>query len=116
MTNPYRGEDAMTAMTEDQAKGERFRREADEWIEKNPESLVYMTEQALLSASIGRRFGMKALVEHVRWHLSTTRTDKEYKLNSNWPAAFARRLIEEHPEIAPYISTRHSVLDSQEVA
>ena len=109
---PYMGEDAAIAMTEDQAKGERFRREADEWIEKNPEAWEYMTEQALLSASIGRRFGMKALVEHVRWHLATTRTDKDYKLNSNWPAAFARRLVKEHPEVEPFMAMRHSVLDS----
>lgn len=112
MTEPYKGTDPAEMLTADQVKGERFRREADEWISANGEAWQYMTEQALLSASIGRRFGAKALVEHVRWHLATTRTDKEYKLNSNWSAAFARRLVKEHPEVEPFIAMRHSVLDS----
>jgi hypothetical protein len=69
-----------------------------------------MTEQALLSADRGRRFGMKALVEHVRWHMQVNGTT-DFAINNNHTSAFARRLIKEHPRVEPFIVTRRSVLD-----
>ena len=93
-----------------QAKGDRFKEEADRWIGANPDAWRYMTDQALLSANAGRRFGIGALCEHVRWHMFA-QGDKNFKLNNNYRAAFARRLIREHPEVEPYIKTRGSVCD-----
>lgn len=93
-----------------QAKGDRFKEEADKWIEKNPGAWEYLTNSAVISANAGRRFGIGALCEHVRWHMFA-QGDRNFKLNNNHRAAFARRLIREHPEVEPYISTRGSVLD-----
>lgn len=94
-----------------QAKGDRFKEEADRWIEANPDAWSYMTKQALISAGNGRRFGIKALCEVVRWQMRNVKGDTGFKLNNNHSAAFARRLIREHPEVEPYISTRGSVCD-----
>ena len=93
-------------------KGELFRSKADEWADANPEGWAYMVEQALISADMGRRFGMKSLVEHVRWHMTTTRTDADFKLNNSYTSALARKLIEEHPRVEPFIETRRSVMDA----
>lgn len=94
-----------------QAKGDRYRSEADAWIADNPEAWEYMTDQAVLSASNGRRFGIGALCEVVRWKMRNVEGRTGFKLNNNHRAAFARRLIREHPEVEPYITTRGSVLD-----
>lgn len=94
-----------------QAKGDRFREEADRWIEANPDAWSYMTRQALVSAGNGRRFGIKALCEVVRWQMRNVQGDTGFKLNNNHSAAFARRLVKEHPEVEPYLSMRGSVLD-----
>ena len=92
------------------SKGERFRAEADEWINANPKAWEYMKMQAEASALAGRRFSIGSLCEHVRWHMFT-RGVTGFKLNNNHRAAFARRLIQEVPECKPYISVRHSVMD-----
>ena len=95
----------------DQAKGDRYREEADAWIADNPEAWDYMTDQALVSARNGRRFGIGALCEVVRWKMRNVEGRTGFKLNNSHRAAFARRLVKEHPEIAPYISMRSSVID-----
>lgn len=107
----YDGTDPETAAAVDSAKGERYMAEAREWIDANPEGWAYIVDQALLSASMHRRFGMKALCEHVRWHMSVNVGDADFKLNNNYTAAFTRILCDEHPEVAPYVKTRHSVMD-----
>lgn len=107
----YDGTDPEAMCAEDCAKGERYMDEAREWIDANPNGWGYIVEQALLSASLHRRFGMKALCEHVRWHMSVNVGDAEFKLNNNYTAAFTRLLVSEHPEVKPYVKTRHSVID-----
>jgi len=94
------------------AKGERFREEADAWIEANPRAWEYMKAQAEASSIAGRRFGIGSLCEHVRWHMFAKGVTG-FKLNNNHRARFARRLIEEVPECEPYITTRASVLDTE---
>lgn len=98
-------------MTSDRA--DVFREQADAWIDENPEAWRFMTIQALKSAENRRRFGIGALCEVVRWEMRNVRGD-EFKLNNSYRAAFARRLVREHPEIAPYITMRKSVLDRLE--
>lgn len=111
MSASVSGEQLEMELLEAESKAERFRREADEWIEANAEAWSYITEQATRSASMGRTFGMKALCEHVRWHMEVNRASADFKINNNWTSAFTRRLVEEHPEVGPFVRTRHSVHD-----
>jgi len=97
-------------MAAEVAKGDRFRHEADEWIAANPDAWAFMKQQAMTSAVYGRRFGVKSLCEHVRWHM-LAEGNTAFKLNNNHSAAFARRLKEEVPACAPYLQTRSSVID-----
>ena len=91
-------------------KGERFKHDADKWIEANPEAWEFMKKSAQDSADSNRMFGVKSLCEHVRWHMYAEGHDG-FKLNNNYSAAFARRLIEEVPDCAQYLRTRSSVMD-----
>lgn len=106
----YEGESAEQLATFEAAKGERFQEEADAWVEANPKAWEYMVEAARLCAVYGRRFGIGALCEHVRWQMMADGTT-EFKLNNNHRAPFARRLIKEVPECEPYITTRTSAVD-----
>ena len=94
----------------DESKGDRFRAEADAWIDDNPEAWSYMLHMARLSAERHRRFGIGALCEHVRWEMLAKGVDS-FKLNNNYRSHFARRLIKEVPECEPYIATRSAVVD-----
>lgn len=106
--NPFITDDEAMAYS---AKGERFRDEADAWIKANPEAWDYMKRSAKASADMGRRFGVKSLCEHVRWHMAAEGVTA-FKLNNNHSAAFARRLIREVPECEPYVNTRSSAIDA----
>lgn len=107
----YDGTDAERIAREDCAKGERYMAEARTWIDANPRAWDYIVSQALRSASMHRRFGMKALCEHVRWHFSVVEGHSEFKLNNNYTAPFTRLLLSQHPEVGPYIATRTSAVD-----
>lgn len=108
---PISGEEAEIAAQEDIEKADRFRKEADEWIDANPDAWEFIVSEACKSASMGLMFSVKQLAEYVRWHFRVNRGRSEFKLNNNWTAAFARRLGEEHPELKQYMNLRHSVLD-----
>jgi hypothetical protein len=82
---------------------------AAEWIDTHPKAMALFESMALRRVAVKQRFGMKALVETVRWHHAIERDqDEEWKLNNNFTAYIARWLIARHPDIANYIETRHA--------
>lgn len=71
--------------------------------------------EARTLAREGLRFGMKALAEHVRWALRTQPGPRaDYKVNNNYIAPLARRLVAEVPEVAPYLTMRQTAGDPKE--
>lgn len=107
----YDGTDAEKLAVVDAAKGERFMEQARAWIDANPKAWAYIVEQACASAKMLRSFGMKALCEHVRWHMEVNEKQDGFKLNNNYTAAFTRILCEQHPEVTPYVKTRSAAVD-----
>ena len=82
------------------------------WRDQNPDAWAYVKSQARTAAERGHRFGMKALMEHVRWHYAVQRGDHDsYAINNNAVSALARLLVAECPDLRPYIELRRSTLD-----
>ena len=81
---------------------------AEQWIAAHPRAMALFESMALRRVAVKQHFGMKALVETVRWHhaIDTDQTE-EWKLNNNYTSTLARWLIAKHPEIATYIELRH---------
>ena len=79
------------------------------WIAGHPTAMAILERMALARAQARQRFGMKALVEAVRWHYAIERTDQDadFKLNNNYTSYLARWLIDRHPQIADYVELRH---------
>lgn len=84
---------------------------ADEWIEANQEAWDYMVSQAKMCADRRRRFSIASLCEHVRWRMYAQGVDN-FKVNNDYNAVFARRLIDVVPECADYITRRRSKVDA----
>lgn len=81
--------------------------DAQEWMARYPEAMAFIESMALEAAGRGRPFGMKALAEVVRWHFHYQRDEgEEWKLNNNHVAYIGRELIDRHPWIGPYVTTR----------
>lgn len=78
------------------------------WIAAHPRAMALFESMALRRASVRLPFGMKALVENVRWNHAIDQTEhkEEWKLNNNFTSYIARWLIERHPEVAAYIELR----------
>jgi hypothetical protein len=82
---------------------ERYR----EWAEKNPDVVALFLRFARERMAQGRRFGMKALWERVRWEepFSMERTDG-WRLNNNHVSYVARDLLALEPRLVHFITTR----------
>lgn len=79
---------------------------ASAWMAEHPDAMRLFERLALVAAGRGRRFGMKALAERVRWEFSIERGDEHYKINNNHISFVARELIRLHPHLARLIETR----------
>lgn len=90
-------------------KRDEYRKEADEWVRKNPDAWAYIREMAVEYTYQQRKFGMKDLCEEIRWR-RRAQGDGKFKLNNNYTSSLADRLKEEYPPCRPYIETRRSPL------
>lgn len=97
----------------DTSKGDRYKAKADEWVRRNPQAWAYIRNEAVERTERRKRFGIGELCEQVRWHMKAGGVD-DFKVNNNYRAALARRLIAEYPPCRDYIQTRDSCVDLAE--
>lgn len=85
-----------------------LRRAAEKWIDENPEGYALYVRFALQAASKGRRFGINALTERVRWEamMEWNPDERGFKINNNHAPYIARKLIEDYPQLEPLIECR----------
>lgn len=75
--------------------------------EENPHVAAVLREKALAVKALGMRtFGVKALVEAVRWDPRLRTSGQPFKLNNNHTAAYARLLMETTPELRGFFRLR----------
>lgn len=80
---------------------------ARQWIERNPTAWRYMVAFALDRHRRGLHFGMKALVERVRWELAGVDSGTSpYKIDNRIVSGLARELVSAHPELKDSIAMR----------
>lgn len=84
---------------------------ANEWIGLNPDLWERLEAHCLNEAAHERRISVQWLIEDVRAHDYVNRIGDPCKVNNSFAPIFARRLIKEHPELAPFIETRRSIYD-----
>ena len=79
----------------------------EEFHERNPHIYHRLVEYALMVKRAGRKIGMKALFERLRWdYMIQTRFKGDYKLNNNYTSRYARLLMEQEPELDGFFETR----------
>lgn len=86
-------------------------REGKDWIRRNPDIWERFTTYALNEAAHQRRVSIKWLLEDARKFDRVDSAGDPVKVNNSFAPFFARRLIDEHPEIRPYVEIRKSILD-----
>jgi hypothetical protein len=86
----------------------------DRWIEENPGVFQLFEQFAVRLAARGRRFGIGALTERVRWEWSIEYNRDDFKINNNFRAYIIRRIIESHPEVGDFVELRRTRCWSEE--
>ena len=91
--------------------GKRTLYRAVAWRYNNPQAWALIVSHALDLASKKQPIAAQALIESVRKKALVDKFGDETKTDNSFASVFARWLIIEHPETAPYIERRRSVFD-----
>lgn len=83
-----------------------YYQQTEDWINNNPQAYQLFKQFAEQMRQKQRRFGIGQLTERVRWEMSFTYDKKDFKVNNNYRAYIARRLIKEDPRLTSYIEMR----------
>ena len=79
----------------------------EEYHRARPEIMVHLLR--LVAEVRGRGFkhyGMKSFWERMRWHFQIEQGDAEFKLNNSYTSRYARKLVEENPELEGFFEMR----------
>jgi hypothetical protein len=85
----------------------------EQFHEMNPrvyETLLHLSREWLRRMG-GRKCGIGALFERMRWEIQLATSDPEFKVNNNFRAFYARLLMANHPELVGMFELRHSEAD-----
>lgn len=75
---------------------------------ENPHVYAHFVNFARKARNAGfKSYSSKAIIERIRWHLNveTVRHD-EFKINNNYTAYYARKMMQEFPEYKFFFVTR----------
>lgn len=79
----------------------------DAWLAANPwvlPALEVLADQRLAAGVT--RFGVKALVERLRWDWEADHVSGRWRINNSYTSRLARRLVERRPEFGACIELR----------
>jgi|3_EtaG_2_1085321.scaffolds.fasta_scaffold190988_2 hypothetical protein len=76
--------------------------------EKNPEVYLEILDTTRTLKRAGHNFyGMKSIIEVVRWHRNIkTRGGEEFKINNNYAPFYARMIMAREPELSDFFNIR----------
>jgi hypothetical protein len=79
----------------------------------NPEVYKTLADLAFQWKEIGgKRIGINALFERLRWEIAISTNEDDFKLNNNHRAFYARMLMENEPELAGLFALRKQKIQS----
>ena len=84
-----------------------YRLQAERWMDENPLAYSLFVKFAKLMAGKRMRFGAQLIAERVRWE-SMFKYSGEYKINNNYVAYIARRLVADYPELKQWMTFRET--------
>ena len=81
-----------------------------EWLRfhaDNPEVYEHLHRMAIDLLELGRKkWGIKSLIEVVRWQIAMNTTDPVFKINNNHAPYYARYLMDMEPRLRAFFNIR----------
>lgn len=84
-----------------------WREEAEKWMDENPAIYDLFRKFAQQAMQRGCRFGIALLTERIRWEVAVE-WGGAYKINNNYRAYIARRLVRDLVGLGRYMSFRNT--------
>ena len=98
------------------ARGKGLEAQFEEFHIENPHVYRELRKLALDMKTRGvEQYGIKSLIEVLRWHRVMTTSDPKYKINNNWAPFYARLLMEQEPALRGFFETRVQTWQEHEV-
>lgn len=100
---PFREPRAIEPNFGNNREGKNLRMETAKWIKAHPTTaeLFFLFSKQL--AGRGKRFGMKAIAERVRWEVTLEGNHEDYKISNDLVAYIARWIIARDKTIEPFL-------------
>lgn len=95
-------------------RGAEIEAECAGWMRENPDALRYIERRALEEAAAERLFSVRLLLEEARKRDFTDREGRGTRINNVIAPALARRIVDAHPEVRPFMRLRRSMVDDCE--
>lgn len=74
---------------------------------QNPHVFQLFLKYSMMAKDRGfEKFSAKAVFERLRWHLNFETSGDVFKLNNDFTALYARKLIDENPEFLGFFELR----------
>ena len=81
-----------------------------EWLRfhaENPQVYTWLKQSAMqLKANGHKKWGMKSLIEVLRWQQAMQTTDPSFKINNNHAPYYARYLMDMNPSLRGFFNIR----------
>lgn len=75
---------------------------------ENPEIWPQFKKFAFEMLNSGRkRYSAKSIMERIRWDFEIKNSDRDFKVDNNFTAIYARVLVHRFPEFADFFEFRH---------
>ena len=90
-----------------------LRQQTDDWVAANPDVYARFVELALEKVGRGEQFSIAAITEVVRWDASVRfAKSKDFAISNSIRRYIALRMVDDHPEIGPFITTKAGEVDT----
>lgn len=97
----------------DETPPRALREHFESFHRENPHVYGRLVEMAREAKRRGiEKWGMKRLFEVIRWEHAIRTRGECVKLNNNYTAFYARRVMADHPDLDGFFETRTSIADT----
>lgn len=95
---------------------DELRRRYAAWRAVNPEAWAFIEHEAVAAMEAGRKFSIRPLVERLRWQDHANSEGKRVGIPNVIVPCFVRQLIDDYPEMGPFITHQRSKLDAKDAS
>ena len=73
---------------------------------ENPQVYLMFERFALEAYKYKKKYSAKSIFHRIRWETMVNEKDSQYKIDDGWISHYARKFMDQHPELEDFFETR----------